>query len=239
MTAPTPGSAVEVRNLRASYGAIEVLHGVNLTIPNGGIFAILGPNGAGKSTLLRVIAGLHGVDAGDVVVDGSSVSGVPPYVLARRGLCLLPEGRGVFPNLSVLDNLRLITHLGMSRSDVESRVFDSFPRLAERRHQLAGTMSGGEQQMLALGRAVATEPAVLLLDELSSGLAPMVVEMLYAEVGKMVDRGMTVVAVEQFARTVLEIAHTGAVMVTGRVAATGAPDEISEALAGLYLGVAG
>jgi branched-chain amino acid transport system ATP-binding protein len=239
MTAPTPGSAVEVRNLRASYGAIEVLHGVNLTIPNGGIFAILGPNGAGKSTLLRVIAGLHGIDAGDVVVDGSSVSGVPPYVLARRGLCLLPEGRGVFPNLSVLDNLRLITHLGMSRSDVESRVFDSFPRLAERRHQLAGTMSGGEQQMLALGRAVATEPAVLLLDELSSGLAPMVVEMLYAEVGKMVDRGMTVVAVEQFARTVLEIAHTGAVMVTGRVAATGAPDEISEALAGLYLGVAG
>ncbi|MGH3256836.1 MAG: ABC transporter ATP-binding protein [Streptosporangiaceae bacterium] len=227
---------LELTGLCAAYGAIEVLHGVDLTVPKGGLFAVLGPNGAGKSTLLRVIAGLHAVGAGTVAIDGRAVSGSQPVMLARRGVCLLPEGRGVFPNLTIAENLRLVTHLGASLSDVEARVYETFPVLGSRRRQLAGTLSGGEQQMLALARAVATEPSFLLLDELSTGLAPRLVEMLYGHVVSLVSSGTTVLAVEQFARTVLEIAHAGAVMVTGRVAATGAPAELNDALAGLYLG---
>jgi branched-chain amino acid transport system ATP-binding protein len=224
--------------LTASYASIEVLHGVDLTVPKGGLFAMLGPNGAGKSTLLRVIAGLHPVGAGTVAIEGRTVSGSQPDILARQGVCLLPEGRGVFPNLTIADNLKLITHLGPTVADIEARVYETFPVLGRRRRQLAGTLSGGEQQMLALARAVATEPSFLLLDELSTGLAPLVVEMLYEQVMAMVDKGTTVLAVEQFARTVLEIAHAGAVMVTGRVAATGTPADLNDALAGLYLGAA-
>jgi branched-chain amino acid transport system ATP-binding protein len=227
---------LELTGLCAAYGAIEVLHGVDLTVPKGGLFAVLGPNGAGKSTLLRVIAGLHAAGAGTITIDGRAVDGSQPVMLARRGVCLLPEGRGVFPNLTIAENLRLVTHLGASFSDIEARVYETFPVLGSRRRQLAGTLSGGEQQMLALARAVATEPSFLLLDELSTGLAPRIVENLYGHVVALVSRGTTVLAVEQFARTVLEIAHAGAVMVTGRVVATGAPAELNDALAGLYLG---
>jgi branched-chain amino acid transport system ATP-binding protein len=227
---------LQLTGLCASYGAIEVLHGIDLTVPKGGLFAMLGPNGAGKSTLLRVIAGLHAAGAGTIAIDGRAVSGGQPYVLARHGVCLLPEGRGVFPNLTIADNIRLVTHLGPSLSDIEARVYETFPVLGNRRRQLAGTLSGGEQQMLALARAVATEPSFLLLDELSTGLAPRVVETLYAHVVALMANGTTVLAVEQFARTVLEIAHAGAVMVTGRVVATGTPADLHDALAGLYLG---
>jgi branched-chain amino acid transport system ATP-binding protein len=236
--ADEPIPMLQATGLTAAYGAIEVLHGIDLSVPNGGMFAVLGPNGAGKSTLLRVIAGLHAIGAGSVEVNGASIVGVQPYDLARRGVCLLPEGRGVFPNLTIADNIRLVTHLGSTLAEIEARVYDTFPVLATRRRQLAGTLSGGEQQMLALARAVATEPSFLLLDELSTGLAPRIVEMLYGQVVAMVARGTTVLAVEQFARTVLEIAHTGAVMVTGRVVAAGAPADLNDALAGLYLGAA-
>ena len=229
---------LELTGVTASYAGIEVLHGIDLSVPKGGLFALLGPNGAGKSTLLRVIAGLHSVTAGTVAIGGRDVSGSQPDALARQGVCLLPEGRGVFPNLTIADNLRLVTHLGASLADIEARVYETFPVLGTRRRQLAGTLSGGEQQMLALARAVATEPSFLLLDELSTGLAPRVVETLYGQVTAMVDKGTTVLAVEQFARTVLGIAHAGAVMVTGRVVATGTPAELSDALAGLYLGAA-
>jgi branched-chain amino acid transport system ATP-binding protein len=238
VTAPvaTPAPMLQLTGLCASYGAIEVLHGIDLTVPKGGLFAMLGPNGAGKSTLLRVIAGLHAAGAGTIAIDGRAVSGGQPYVLARHGVCLLPEGRGVFPNLTIADNIRLVTHLGPSLADIEARVYETFPVLGSRRRQLAGTLSGGEQQMLALARAVATEPSFLLLDELSTGLAPRVVETLYAHVVALMANGTTVLAVEQFARTVLEIAHAGAVMVTGRVVATGTPADLHDALAGLYLG---
>ena len=222
----------------AAYASIEVLHGIDLTVPAGGLFALLGPNGAGKSTLLRVIAGLHPAATGTVTINGRPTVGTQPDALAKQGVCLLPEGRGVFPNLTIADNVKLVTHLGASLADIEARVYETFPVLGERRKQLAGTLSGGEQQMLALARAVATEPSFLLLDELSTGLAPRVVETLYAQVMVMVEKGTTVLAVEQFARTVLGIAHAGAVMVTGRVAAAGSPAELSDALAGLYLGAA-
>jgi branched-chain amino acid transport system ATP-binding protein len=233
-----PAPMLELTGLTASYASIEVLHGIDLSVPKGGLFAMLGPNGAGKSTLLRVIAGLHPVGAGTVAISGRDVSGSQPDALAKQGVCLLPEGRGVFPNLTIADNIRLITHLGPSVAEIEARVYETFPVLGTRRRQLAGTLSGGEQQMLALARAVATNPSFLLLDELSTGLAPRVVETLYEQVMTMVDNGTTVLAVEQFARTVLGIAHSGAVMVTGRVVATGTPDDLSGALAGLYLGAA-
>jgi branched-chain amino acid transport system ATP-binding protein len=241
--APRPLAAVqpvapilELRKLRAAYGAIEVLHGIDLVVPAGGIFAVLGPNGAGKSTMLRVIAGLHPASAGSVLIAGRPVERASADALARSGLCLIPEGRGVFPNLTVDENLRLITHLGGSYADVEARAFAQFPRLAERRRQLAGTLSGGEQQMLALARAVATEPGLLLIDELSMGLAPQIVETLYELVADIARMGVTVVAVEQFARTILGLASSAVVITTGRCALTGRPDEVENALSDLYLG---
>jgi branched-chain amino acid transport system ATP-binding protein len=227
---------LELRELRAAYGAIEVLHGVDLVVPAGGIFAVLGPNGAGKSTMLRVISGLHPASAGSVLLAGRAVNRARPDELARRGLCLVPEGRGIFPNLTVDENLRLITHLGVRFSDIEQRAFAQFPRLSGRRKQLAGTLYGGEQQMLALARAVATDPALLLIDELSMGLAPKIVEELYELVATIAAQGVTVVAVEQFARTILNISTSAVVITTGKIVMAGAPSEVESALSGLYLG---
>ena len=251
MVAPGPGvSAVnghdrvvateppilELQELRACYGTIEVLHGIDLTVPAGGIFAVLGPNGAGKSTMLRVIAGLHPVTSGTVTIAGRSVGRATADGLARSGLCLIPEGRGVFPNLTVEENLRLITHLDVSYSEVEQRAFAQFPRLGDRRRQLAGTLSGGEQQMLALARAVATEPGLLLIDELSMGLAPQIVETLYGLVADIAKSGVTVIAVEQFARTILGLASSAVVITTGRAVLSGRPADVEHALSDLYLG---
>jgi branched-chain amino acid transport system ATP-binding protein len=233
---PAARPILELRGLRASYGAIEVLHGLDMVVPAGGIFAVLGPNGAGKSTMLRVIAGLHPTSGGSVLLAGRDVLRARPDELARRGVCLIPEGRGVFPNLTVEENLRLITHLGISQPDIEARAYEQFPRLAERRKQLAGTMSGGEQQMLALARAVATQPGLLLIDELSMGLAPRIVETLYELVAQIAADGATVVAVEQFARTILGIASTAVVVTTGRIAMAGSPHDVESELSGLYLG---
>jgi branched-chain amino acid transport system ATP-binding protein len=227
---------LELRELRAAYGAIEVLHGIDLVVPAGGIFAVLGPNGAGKSTMLRVIAGLHPATGGTVLLGGRPVNRARADELARRGLCLVPEGKGIFPNLTVDENLRLIKHLGARMSEIEQRTFDRFPRLSGRRKQLAGTLSGGEQQMLALARAVATDPALLLIDELSMGLAPRIVEDLYELVAGMAKEGVTVVAVEQFARTILSISTAAVVMTTGKIVMAGAPAEVGSALMDLYLG---
>jgi branched-chain amino acid transport system ATP-binding protein len=227
---------LELRGLHAAYGAIEVLHGLDLVVPPGGIFAVLGPNGAGKSTMLRVIAGLHTASSGSVVLGGRVVNRARPDELARRGLCLVPEGRGIFPNLTVDENLRLIAHLGVKVADIEQRAYGQFPRLSGRRKQLAGTLSGGEQQMLALARAVATEPALLLVDELSMGLAPKIVEELYELVTVIAAQGVTVIAVEQFARTILNISSSAVVMTTGKIVMAGSPTDVESALSGLYLG---
>ncbi|MCU1657165.1 MAG: transporter related protein [Pseudonocardiales bacterium] len=231
-----PQPILELRGLRAGYGAIEVLHGIDLTVLAGGIFAVLGPNGAGKSTLLKVIAGLHPASSGTITMAGREVNRARPDDLARSGLCLIPEGRGVFPNLTVEENLRLITHLGARASEIEERTYAQFPQLADRRKQLAGTMSGGEQQMLALARCVATDPGLLLIDELSMGLAPRIVETLYELVAEIARSGVTVIAVEQFARTILGIASSAVVITTGRVVMAGRPDQVESELSGLYLG---
>ena len=234
MTSPL----LELRGVRAAYDSVTVLHGVDLSVAAGQVVALLGPNGAGKTTTLRIAAGVHPVQSGRLLLAGSDLAGAAPRDLARAGVCLIPEGRGVFPNLSIRDNLLMMTYTGRPVAQIEELTYARFPVLGKNAARAAGTLSGGEQQMLALARAVATEPSFLLLDELSTGLAPLVVEMLYEQVMAMVDKGTTVLAVEQFARTVLEIAHAGAVMVTGRVAATGTPADLNDALAGLYLGAA-
>ncbi len=229
---------LSLRGVRAAYGPIEVLHGVDLDVPIGSVVAILGPNGAGKSTLLNVVAGLHPPTAGAVSLAGRRVDGASADDLARAGLCLIPEGRGIFPNLTVHEHLRMVTHSRRALADVEEETFARFPRLADRRSQVAGTLSGGEQQMLALARGLATRPGLLMLDELSMGLAPLIVEELYEQVARLAGTGVSIVVVEQFARTVLGVADVAAVMVHGRVGLVGDPAEVEAQLHDVYLGTA-
>ncbi len=228
--------SIAMSGVRAAYGRIEVIHGVDLVIPPGSVFALLGPNGAGKSTLLKVISGRVRPTAGQVVIGDEAVGKRPPERLARSGVCAIPEGRGIFPNLTVRENLRIWTYRGgLSVKDVEDRTFAAFPRLKERRGQLSGTLSGGEQQMLAISRALVTDPKVLLLDELSMGLAPLIVSELYELVGNLGRQGMTILLVEQFVTTALSVATRAAIMVHGRIQQEGSPSEMAEAALGVYL----
>ena len=228
---------LELSHIRAGYGAIEVLHDVSLSVGRGQVVVLLGPNGAGKSTVIKVVSGLLKPTSGQLLVAGRDVTGASPDALARAGLCTIPEGRGIFPNLTVRENLVMASYTGLKIADIEESAYSRFPRLSERRHQLAGTMSGGEQQMLSLARALATNPAILLLDELSMGLAPKIVAELYEQVASIADEGVSVLVVEQFARTVLGVADWAVVLAHGTVQAAGPADEIGdEVLAGAYLG---
>ena len=233
---PGAGAGLTIEKVHASYGRIEVLHGVDLTVAAGTVFALLGPNGAGKSTLLKVVGGRLRATAGTVAFDGMTASRRTPDVLARSGVIAIPEGRGVFPNLTVRDNLRMWTYRGgVSSAEVEARAYEQFPRLKERRKQLAGTLSGGEQQMLAISRALAGDTTVLLLDEISMGLAPIVVGRLYDLVAEVAAGGVTVVLVEQFAETALGVADRAAIMLHGRIAHEGTPAEMAGTAASAYL----
>jgi branched-chain amino acid transport system ATP-binding protein len=227
---------LELRGVRAAYERIDVLFGIDLEVPEASVVALLGPNGAGKTTTLRVAAGLHPASGGDVLIAGRRVNGVSPEELARSGMCLIPEGRGIFPNLTVRENLRMMTYTGTSLANIEERAFSRFPRLKERRTQTAGTLSGGEQQMLAMARGLATDPALLLLDELSMGLAPIIVEELYGIVAQVAREGVSILVVEQFASTVLGVADLAAIIVHGRVARSGTPAELEQELSKAYLG---
>jgi branched-chain amino acid transport system ATP-binding protein len=228
---------LELLDVHAGYGRIEVLHGVDLAVPRGAVVALLGPNGAGKSTLMKVVSGRLRASSGHVHLGGAHVNGASPDALARAGLCTVPEGRGVFPNLTVAENLRLSGLAGQSTTaEIYETAFRRFPRLAERYDQLAGSLSGGEQQMLAMARALVTNPAVLLVDELSMGLAPLIVKQLYEVLERIADEGVTVVAVEQFADTALGVADFAAVMAHGRIAAFDVPSVVRKDLASLYLG---
>jgi branched-chain amino acid transport system ATP-binding protein len=226
----------ELRDIRAGYGPIEVVHGVSLQVPAGAVVALLGPNGGGKTTLLNVCAGTLPPSAGEVVFDGERVTSVSADGRARRGICTVPEGRGIFPNLTVRENLLMATQVGVPMDHVEEASFTQFPKLTDKRKQLAGTLSGGEQQMLALARAFATDPKLLLLDELSLGLAPIVVTELYDKVRELASGGLSILLVEQFARTALPIADAAAVVLQGVIAHQGTPAEMEEALSASYLG---
>jgi branched-chain amino acid transport system ATP-binding protein len=232
----TAAPILELRDVRAGYGPIEVVHGVNLSVPTGAVVALLGPNGGGKTTMLNVCAGTLTPSAGEVYFDGEAVTKLSADERARRGICTVPEGRGIFPNLTVRENLLMATQVGVPMDRIEEVTVAQFPRLGPKRKQLAGTLSGGEQQMLALARAFATSPKVLLLDELSLGLAPIVVVELYEKVRELASGGLSILLVEQFARTALPIADAAAVVLQGVIALQGSPSEMEEALSASYLG---
>lgn len=235
---------LELRGVRAGYGRIEVLHHLDLTVPAGTVVAVLGPNGAGKTTALRAIAGSLPVTGGSVLLDGRPIAGLRPSAISRRGLVLVPEGRGVFPSLSVEENLK-VSHrsapaaVAGSWADWLEEIVSVFPRLGERRSQRAGLLSGGEQQMLALARALVGRPKVVLVDELSMGLAPIVVDQLFEQVAALRDAGRTVVLVEQYLTHALRYADACYVMARGAVAWHGSPDELrSSGVASEFLGTA-
>jgi branched-chain amino acid transport system ATP-binding protein len=235
-----PVPALELIDVRSGYGRIEVVHGVDLVVPPATVFALLGPNGAGKSTLLRVASGGHPAWSGHVHVAGVHVNGASAEGMARLGVCTVPEGRSIFANLTVAENLRMMSYrAGVSEDDIEDRAYSSFPQLAERRTQLAGTLSGGEQQMLAMARAVATEPKLLLLDEISLGLAPRIVAGLYEHVAELKEQGIAILLVEQFVQTALSVADFAAVMSQGRIYRMGETSDVTDAVSAAYMGAVG
>jgi branched-chain amino acid transport system ATP-binding protein len=228
-----------VDGLRAGYGADgDVLHGVALEVPEGGVLALLGPNGAGKSTLLQTIAGFLVPRAGSVRLRGQPIDGHDPATIARCGLYLVPERRAVFPNLTVADNLRLATAAPERRwTDDLQAALELFPRLIERQGQVAGTLSGGEQQMLALARAFAARPLLLLLDEPSLGLAPTIVDDVFDAIRRFMAEDIAVVLVEQYVERALDVADDVVVLGHGAVTWAGpASDADLDALAARYLG---
>ncbi|MCU1449755.1 MAG: livF 3, partial [Acidimicrobiales bacterium] len=235
-----PAPALELIGMRAAYGRIEVVHGVDLVVPPATVFALLGPNGAGKSTLLKVVSGTVPAAAGCVHIAGVHVNGASPEALARLGVCTIPEGRGIFANLTVAENLRMMSYrTGSEPAIIEEQSYETFPRLAERRQQLAGTLSGGEQQMLAMARAVSTNPRVLLLDEISMGLAPRIVSGLYEHVAKLKEQGLAILLVEQFVQMALGVADFAAVMSQGRIYRMGEAADVTEAVSAAYMGAVG
>jgi branched-chain amino acid transport system ATP-binding protein len=213
--------ALSLRGVRAGYGAVEVLHGIDLDVPAGAVTALLGPNGAGKTTLLSVVAGLIPATAGRIVWDGRRIDHVPADRRARAGVVLVPERRGIFSSLSVRDNLEVFAE----RGDVEP-AFSAFPVLKERMAQLAGSLSGGEQQMLAMSRALLRRPRLLLLDEISFGLAPRVTRQLLDVVRDLAANGTTVVLVEQHLAHALRLADVVYVLSRGGIAFAGEPAEL-------------
>ena len=227
---------LELVDVHAAYGAIEVLHGISLSVEPGSVLALLGPNGGGKTSALRVCSGLMQPTSGELRIAGRCVNGVEASQLADVGVCSIPEGRGVFANLTVRENLWLAAGKRATLADMEEAAYSRFPRLGERRKQLAGTMSGGEQQMLALARALGTDPVVLLLDELSMGLAPVIVAQMYDLVAQLAEEGIAILVAEQFARVVLPIARVAALVLQGRIVRTGPPGDIEHELSTHYLG---
>lgn len=223
-------SLMEIRGLAVTYGAIRALHGIDLTVEEGEIVSLLGANGAGKSTTLRAVSRLLPMDAGDILFRGKSLSALPPHRVVSLGIAHVPEGRGIFPNLTVLENLKLATWTCKGKSAVPAlyrSVFDLFPRLEERKAQLAGTLSGGEQQMLALGRAMMTDCRVMLMDEPSMGLSPILVKEVFRAIREINANGTTVLLVEQNASMALKIAHRGYVVANGEIVLEGQASDLA------------
>ena len=232
---------LDIRGLRSGYGRVQVLHGVDLQVGAGEIVALLGSNGAGKSTLNNTVCGLVPATGGTVHFDGRELTGAPCREVVRAGLIQVPEGRRIFPNLSVLENLELgsFARARARRASNLERVFDIFPRLKERLAQKAGTMSGGEQQMLAIGRGLMAEPRLLILDEPSLGLSPLLVEEMFALIRRLHEQGLAVLLVEQNVGQSLEIADRACVLENGSMRFQGLPADLlaSDELRRAYLGL--
>ncbi len=220
---------LEVEEIRTSYGSIEALKGVSLTVEEGEVVTLIGSNGAGKSTTLRSISGLTPPRSGSIRFDGTEISQLPPQEIVGLGICQSPEGRKCFQRMTVEENLELGGYLRRDQAGIRedlARVYDLFPRLKERETQKAGTMSGGEQQMLAIGRALMGKPKLLLLDEPSMGIAPILVERIYETIGEINRQGTTVLLVEQNANFALDVSSRGYVLETGKVTLTDASSSL-------------
>jgi branched-chain amino acid transport system ATP-binding protein len=231
---------LDVRDLRTAYGAIEALHGISFHVDEGEIVALLGANGAGKTTTLRTICGLVVPRGGTVTFAGRRIDGRRAHLIVRLGLTMVPEGRWIFGVMTVDENLRLGAYVEPEvPADALDRVFDLFPRLRERRRQLAGTLSGGEQQMLAIARALMTKPRLLLLDEPSMGLAPVIVRTMLHTIREINQEGTTVLLVEQNANAALRLAHRGYVLENGHIVLEGTGAELArhEGVRRSYLGI--
>ncbi|MBD3183516.1 ATP-binding cassette domain-containing protein [Candidatus Poribacteria bacterium] len=231
---------LEVKNLSVNYGAIRALHDVSLEINPGEIVSIIGSNGAGKSTLLRTISGLLKPENGYIKLEDEDITGVSPHRIAKMGISHVPEGRGIFYNLTVIENLQLAISGRSEKSNLKEdidKVFKLFPRLAERKKQMAGTLSGGEQQMLAMGRGLIMKGKVMLLDEPSMGLAPNLVDMIFETITRLNQDGATILLVEQNAHKAVNVANRVYALKTGSIAFSGSPDheDIDDILHSAYL----
>ena len=236
------GDLLRVEGLRLGYGRSDVVHGINLSVPNGAIVSLIGANGAGKTSTLRCVSGLLKPRAGSIRLDGQEISGEPAHRIAQRRVVQVPEGRQVFANLTVFENLAVGAYLVSDRSETRRRldeVIARFPRLGERLNQQAGFLSGGEQQMLAMGRAMMAKPAVLLLDEPSMGLAPLIVKEIFRIILEIRKDGSTILLVEQNARAALEISDYSYVIENGKIALEGSGAEIAgnPGVKAAYLGI--
>ncbi|MFV2011557.1 MULTISPECIES: ABC transporter ATP-binding protein [Micromonosporaceae] len=234
---------LEIDDVSLLYGRIQALHGISLTVNEGEIVALIGANGAGKSTTMRAISGIRPIAAGRITFDGEDISKLRADLRVRRGLCQAPEGRGIFPGMTVLENLDMGAYTRRDRAGIAAdldRVLGLFPRLAERRRQHGGTLSGGEQQMLAVGRALMSRPKLLLLDEPSMGLAPMLIQQIFDIIVEINQQGTTVLLVEQNAQQALSRAHRAYVLETGRIVKSGTGADLlhDPAVKEAYLGVA-
>jgi branched-chain amino acid transport system ATP-binding protein len=234
---------LELRKLKVAYGGIQAVKGIDLDVARGELVCLIGANGAGKTTTLKGICGLQPVSSGTIHYEGDDVTGRRAFELVRRGLAMVPEGRGVFGALTIEENLAMGAYARNDRAGVRSdvdRVFTLFPRLAERRRQTAGTLSGGEQQMLAMGRALMSKPRLLLLDEPSMGLAPLMVQKVFETVVTVSRDGVTILLIEQNAKLALEVSHRGYVMESGEITLSGPAKELlhNPAVRAAYLGEA-
>lgn len=232
---------LEVKDLEVYYGAIHAVKGISLRVEDGQIVTLIGSNGAGKSTTLHTISGLIKPRSGNILFDGTDITGTPAHKIVASGLVQVPEGRHVFANMSVMENLDMGAYLRKDKDGIEKdkkKVFELFPRLFERKNQLSGTLSGGEQQMLAMGRALVERPRVLLLDEPSMGLAPLLVKEIFSIIKTINEEGTTVLLVEQNANMALSIADYAYVLETGRITLSGPAADLSasEAVRKAYLG---
>ena len=232
---------LEVKDLEVYYGAIHAVKGISLRVEDGQIVTLIGSNGAGKSTTLHTISGLIKPRSGNILFDGTDITGTPAHKIVASGLVQVPEGRHVFANMSVMENLDMVAYLRKDKDGIEKdkkKVFELFPRLFERKNQLSGTLSGGEQQMLAMGRALMERPRVLLLDEPSMGLAPLLVKEIFSIIKTINEEGTTVLLVEQNANMALSIADYAYVLETGRITLSGPAADLSasEAVRKAYLG---
>nr|WP_218029314.1 ABC transporter ATP-binding protein [Nocardioides szechwanensis] len=234
---------LQLEDVVLTYGKIEALHGLSIEVEEGEVVALIGANGAGKTSTMRAVSGVRGIHSGRIIFQGEDVTRLRADQRVRKGLCLAPEGRGIFPGMTVVENLEMGAYTRRDKAEIAKdfeRVFGLFPRLEERKKQIAGTMSGGEQQMLAIGRALMARPKLLCLDEPSMGLAPMLIQQIFSIISEIAEQGTTILVVEQNAKQALSRADRAYVLETGNIVKTGTGADLLDdpSIREAYLGVA-